>query len=183
MVRVPVPAEVVVGRDDVRLEGADEEHEPADGLVKVRLPEAPRVAVPGAAHHVRVAVAEVLPLGHAEGVHRALELAHPDLAEPAVVVRRVHVGDDDLAHLATGARDEDHAMAGPHRLRHRPPGADRLVVRVGVHGHEGGAMGCGGRLTHAWIVVHPPGIVVSLAAPPAGRAVGQLGALDCPLGE
>ena len=72
---------------------------------------------PGAAHHVRVAVAEVLPLGHAEGVHRALELARPDLAEAAVVVGRVHVGDDDLAHLAAGARDEDHAVAGLHGLR------------------------------------------------------------------
>ena len=96
------------------------------------------VAVAGPAHHVRVPVAQVLPLGHAERAHRALELARPDLAQPPVVVGRVHVGDDDLAHLAAGAGDEHDATAGADGRAPSAAGADRLVVRMGVDGHQGG---------------------------------------------
>ena len=135
-----VAAELVVGRHDVRLVAADEPGQPAGGLVEVGLPEAARVAVAVGAHHLGVAVAEVLPLGDAEDAHRPLELAGPDLAEAAVVVRRVHLGDDDLAELAAGAGHEDDAMAGRDRLGHRPAGPDRLVVGVGVDGHQGRAM-------------------------------------------
>ena len=116
VVRVPVAAEVVVGRDDVGLVAADEPDQPAGGLVQVGLPEAARVAVPGPTHHVRVVVAEVLPLGHAEDAHRRLELGGPELAEPAVVVRGVHLGHDDLAHLAARAGDQD----DPTARRRRP---------------------------------------------------------------
>ena len=56
--------------------------------------------------------------------------------EPTVVVGRVHVGDDDLAHLAARAGDEDDAQARGHGLGHRAAGPDRLVVGVGVDGHE-----------------------------------------------
>ena len=155
-----VPAERVVGRHDVGPVGPDEEHEPADGLVHVRLPEAPRVAVSGAAHHVRVLVAEVLPLGHAEVAHRPLELARPDLAEAPVVVGRVHLGHDDLAHLPARARDEDHAPARLDAERHRAAGPDRLVVGVRVHRHQGGdvvgsRLGRGGGLVAHRSIVSP----------------------------
>ena len=102
-----------------------------------------RVVVAVRAHHAGVAVAEVLPLGHAEVAHRPLELARPDLAEAAVVVGGVHVGHDDLAELAARPGDEDHAMAGRDGLGHRPAGPDRLVVGMGMDGHQRRAVGSG----------------------------------------
>src|SRR3990170_3751091 len=93
-------------------------------------------------------MAEVLPLGDAEFAHGGLELAGPDLAEAPVVVRRIQLGDDDLAELVPGARHEDDAVAVPDGLRHEPTGADRLVVGVSVNGHEG----TGTRLGHRGIV-------------------------------
>ena len=70
-----------------------------------------------------------------------------------MVVGRVHVRHDDLAHLAAGARDEDDAAALGDRLGHRPAGADRLVIGVGVDGHEGrdvdGGRGRGHGVSHA----------------------------------
>ena len=155
VVRVAVAAEVVVGRHDVGLVAAHEPDQPADRLVEVGLPEAARVVVPGPAHHVRVVVAEVLPLGHAEVGHRPLELDGPELAEPPVVLGRVHLRDDDLALLAAGAGDQDDAVAGLDGLDHRPARADRLVVGVGVDGHEGRAVGGGGR--SAGVIGHGPG--------------------------
>ena len=56
-----------------------------------------------------------------------------------MVVRRVHVLDDDLAQLAAGAGDEDDPVTGLDGLGHRPAGADRLVVGMSVDGHEGQA--------------------------------------------
>ena len=102
---------------------------------------APRVAVPRPAHHVRVLVAQVLPLGDAERPHRPLQLAGPDLAQAAVVLGRVHLGDDDLAHLAAGAGHEHDAPARAHGEGHRAAGPDRLVVGVGVHRHQGEHVG------------------------------------------
>ena len=102
-----------------------------------------RVAIAEPAHHVRVAIAQVLPLGHAQEAHRALELGGTELAEPPVVVGRVHLGDDDLAQLAAGAGHEDDAMAVGDGLGHRPAGPDRLVVGVGVDGHQGRPIGAG----------------------------------------
>ena len=149
VVGVAVAAEVVVGRDDVGLVAADEPDEPTGRLVEVGLPEGPRIEVPGATHHVRVVVAEVLPLGHAEVAHRPLQLDGPDLAKAAVVVGRVHVGDDDLAHLAARAGDEDDALCRGDGLGHRPAGPDRLVVGVGMDGHQGRDVGCrGGSVGH-----------------------------------
>ncbi len=143
VVGVAVAAELVVGRDDVGLVAADQPGQPAGGLVEVGLPERARVAVAVGAHHPGVAIAEVLPLGDAEDAHRPLELAGPDLAEAAVVVGRVHVRDDDLAELAAGAGHEDHAVAGLDRLGHRAAGPDRLVVGMGVDGHQGRAVARG----------------------------------------
>jgi hypothetical protein len=136
-----VSTELVVGRDDVGLVSADQPDEPAGGLVEVGSPEAARIEIADATHHVRVAVAEVLPLGDAQLAHRPLELGGPELGKPAMVVGRVHLGDDDLAHLAPRARHEDHAPAGRYCLCHRAAGADRLVVGVGVDGHEGRHVG------------------------------------------
>ena len=136
VVGMAVAAEGVVRRHDVGLVLADEPHEPAGRVVEIGLPEVPRIEVPRPAHHVGVAVAEVLPLGHAELAHRGLELAGPDLAEPPMVVGRVHLLHDDLAHLAAGAGDDDDAVAGLDGLGHRAAGADRLVVGVGMDRHE-----------------------------------------------
>ena len=136
VVGMAVAAERVVGRHDVGPVPPDEPDQPADRFVEVGLPERPRIVVPGPAHHVRVAVAEVVPFGDAEDAHRVLELAHPDLAEPAVVLGRVHLGDDDLALLAARAGDEHDPPAVADRSGHRPAGADRLVVGMGVDGHE-----------------------------------------------
>ena len=95
-----VPAELVVGGDDVGLVAPDEPGQTPGGLVQVGLPERARVAVAVRAHHPGVAVAEVLPFGDAQVAHRPLELARPDLAQTPVVVGRVHVRNDDLAELA-----------------------------------------------------------------------------------
>ena len=141
VVGVAVPAELVVGRDDVGLVAADEPHQAARRLVEIGPPEGARVEVPGPTHHVRVVVAEVLPLGHAQDPHRPFQLAGPDLGQPAVVVGRVHLRDDDLALLAARAGHEHDSPAGGDGLGHRAARPDRLVVGVGVDGHEGGSMG------------------------------------------
>ena len=147
VVRVPVAAEVVVGGHHVRPVSPDEEHEAPDGLVHVRLPEAARVAVARPAHHVRVPVAQVLPLGHAERAHGPLQLHRAQLTEPTMVVRRVELRHDDLTHLAAGAGHQDHAVAVGDGLGHRAAGADGLVVGMRVHGHQGEGTGGGlGRL-------------------------------------
>ena len=152
VVRVAVAAEVVVGGHHVGLVSAHEPHQPPDRLVQVRLPEAARVVVAGPAHHVGVVVAEVLPLGHAEVGHGPLEFAGPDLAQPSMVLGCVHLRHDDLALLATRAGDEDHPVAGLDGLDHGAARADRLVVRMGVDGHQRRAMrdGLGRRGVSAW---------------------------------
>jgi len=142
VVRVTVAAEGVVGRHDVGPVASDEPDEAPGGLVEVRLPEAARIEVRRPAHHVRVPVVEVLPLGDAELGQGVLELAHPDLAEPAAVRRGVELGEDDLAELAPGAGHEDDPVAVGDGLRHDPAGADGLVVGVGVDGHEGERSRC-----------------------------------------
>ena len=141
VVRVAVAAELVVGGHDVGLVATDEPDQPADRLVEVRLPEAARVVVPGPAHHVGVAVAEVLPLGHAEVAPSPARARPPGSRRGAMVLGRVHLGDDDLALLAAGAGDEDDPVAGVDGLDHRPARPDGLVVGVGVDGHEGRPVG------------------------------------------
>ena len=136
MIGVAVAAELVIDGHDVGPISAHEPHQPAGRVVQVRLPERSRIEVPDAAHHVRVVVAEVLPLGDTEFAHRGLELPGPDLAQPAVVVRRVHLGHNDLAHLAARARDEDHPAAVANSFGHHAAGADRLVVGVSVNRHQ-----------------------------------------------
>ena len=138
VVGVAVAAVLVVRRDDVRLVAAHQPHQPAGGLVEIGPPERPGIEVPGAAHHVRVAVAEVLPLGDAEVAHGPLELHGAQLAEAAMVVRRVELGDDDLAQLAACPGDEHDPATRGDGLRHRAAAADRLVVGVGMDRHEGG---------------------------------------------
>ena len=90
----------------------------------------------GRAHHPRVDVAELAALDRPEPGQRAAELLGADLAELGVVLGRVHLGHDDLAVLATGAGDADHAVAGATVAGHDAAGGDGLVIRVGVHGHE-----------------------------------------------
>src|SRR4029079_2067455 len=64
VVGVPVAAELVVGRDDVRLVAPHQPGEPACSLIDVRLPERARVAVAARAPHPRVTVDEAPPLSH-----------------------------------------------------------------------------------------------------------------------
>jgi hypothetical protein len=137
VVGMAVPAEVVIGRQNVRAVGPDQPDEPASGLVEVGLPERAGVEVPDPAHHVRVAIAEVLPFRDTEVGHRRFELGRPDLAEATMVVRGVHLWNDDLPELAACAGDEDDTVAVADRLGHDAAGPDRLVVGVGVGGHEG----------------------------------------------
>ena len=146
VIGMTVAAERVVGRHDVRLVAAHEPGQPTGRLVEVRLPERARVAVAVRAHHPGVAVAEVLPLGDAEEAHGPLELAGPDLAETTVVVLRVHVRHDDLAELAARAGHQHDSPAIRDRPGHRPAGPDRLVVGVGVDGHQRRAMDGRGRV-------------------------------------
>ncbi len=140
VVGVSVAAEFVVGRYDVRLVAPDEPDQPAGGFVQICQPEGARVAVARPTHHVRVVIAQALPFRHAKDAHGCFQLGRSELAEPPVVVRRVHLGHDDLAHLAAGAGDQDDPAALGDGLGHRSSGADRLVVGVGVHGHQGQAV-------------------------------------------
>ena len=142
---MPVAAEVVVGGDDIGLVATDEPDETAGGLVEVGLPERARIVIAGATHHVRVVVAEVLPLGDAQHAHGPFQLDGPHLPEAPVVLRGVQLGDHDLAHLAAGAGDEDDATTLGDGLRHRAAGPDGLVVGVGMDGHESGDVGGLGR--------------------------------------
>ena len=91
-----------------------------------------------------------------------------------MVVGRVHVGDDDLAELAARARDEHDTMAGGDGLGHGPTGADRLVVGVGVDGHQGRAMARGVGRHGVLMLAHLPrpgdGSAVGVGRRPAGRA-------------
>ena len=176
VVGVAVAAEAVVGRDHVGLIAPDEPGEAARGLVEVGLPERPGIIVAGPAHHVRVAVAEVLPLGDPELVHRQLEFHGPEFAEPAVVVRGVERGDHDLALLAPGAGDEDDPMAVGDGLGDRAARADRLVVGVGVDGHQGQAVRLGriGRIAAVPFLIRPAG-VGSMGGVNRERVVGIVG--------
>ena len=179
VVGVAVAAERVVGRDDIGLVAADQPDQAAGGVVEIGLPEGARVEVPGSAHHVGVVVAEVLPLGHAQDPHRPFQLAGPDLGQPAVVLRRVHRRDDDLALLAAGARHEHDPMPGGHGLGHRAAGPDRLVVGMGVDGHEGGSVGrrlvrLGGRGRGVGSG-HRLGIVAQVSSARPERHVGVIG--------
>jgi len=144
VIGMTVPAELVVGRHHVGLVEPHQPGQPSGGLVEVGHPVVAGVAVAVGAHHPGVAVPEVLPLGHAEDPHRPLELAGTDLAEAAMVVRRVHVRHDDLAELTACPGDENDAMTRLDGLRHRAAGSDGLVVRMGVHGHERRTMRFGG---------------------------------------
>src|SRR5450759_4116342 len=111
MIGVPVAAEVVVSGDYIGPVAADHPDQPPDRLIAVRLPEAPRVMVARLAHHPGVAIAQVLPLGHAERAHRRLQLRGPDLAEAPVVLGRIQLRVDDLAELAARTSDQDDAVA------------------------------------------------------------------------
>ena len=136
VIGVAVSAVLVVGRHNVRSMAPHEPDEPPDGLVDVGLPEAARVQVSRAADHVRIPVAEVLPLRNAELAKRSFELRRPNLAQAPMVLRCVELLDDDLAHLAARARDEHHPMTCRDGLRHGAARPDGLVVRVGVTRHQ-----------------------------------------------
>ena len=55
-----------------------------------------------------------------------------------MVVRRVELGDDDLAQLAACPGDEHDPAPRVDGLRHRAAAADRLVVGMRMDRHEGG---------------------------------------------
>ena len=84
-----------------------------------------------------------------------------------MVVGRVHVGDDDLAHLAARAGDEHDPPAVGDGLGHRPAGPDRLVVGVGVDGHQGRDVGRGA-VGRSWPDASASPAVPSPRTPPIG---------------
>ena len=73
-------------------------------------------------------------VGHAEDLHRLVELVAAVLAEPALLLVRevAQVGDEHLAHLAGRAGHEGDADALVDVAGHRGAVADALVVGVGV---------------------------------------------------
>ena len=157
VVGVAVPAEVVVGRDDVGLVAPDEPR---------RAGRPPRRGRPARSSAGRGCPAD--PSCRSRGSRgsptrsrRGCAIARSSSPARISPSRRWFSGvsivrDDDLAHLAARAGDEDDPMAGRDGLGHRAAGPDRLVVGVGVDGHQGGAMGAarigvggGGRVGHA----------------------------------
>ncbi len=176
-----VAAEVVVADDHLRAGLAHDPDEPAGRFVGVRLPEALWSVVLGRAHHPGVDVAQPVVLDGAKLLQREPELLLAHLPEPSVVLRRIELGHDNLSVLAAGARNADHAIAVPAVAGHDAAGGDRLVVGMGVDGHEGVGIGhvpmiaqaarrCRGRLTMEWLVSLP----VRTEEPPPVRGT-QLG--------
>ena len=77
-------------------------------------------------------------VGHAKGRAGSGELADPVLPQAAIAVGgEVRVlGRDDLAELAQGAGDQRDRSTLRRVLGYRRAGADRLVIRMGVHEQE-----------------------------------------------
>jgi hypothetical protein len=134
VVGVSVGAVVVV--DGQRVGGlfAQDARQPCRRLVDVRRPERLRGVVRWLAHHPRVEVAEELHSGDPEDLGGAVGLGHPAPRERLVGLEHAL---RDLAVVASGRDDEHDAMTVGGRACHDAGGGDRLVIGVGVEGHEG----------------------------------------------
>jgi hypothetical protein len=137
VVRMRVAAILVVGGHHVRLEFADHTHQLFDGLLQ--------------RHHAEAAVGQRwrrIALGesgvdktepmvlHAEDLSGLGHLVAPDLGHPAVHLGQVHRRVEDVAALAAGERDDQHADALVGVAGHGGGTLAGLVVRVGVHRHQ-----------------------------------------------
>ncbi len=134
-----VSAEVVVRDEDLGTYLANHPHEVRGRLEQVAAPEGPLAVIRARAGHTRVAVAprcaQEAPVSDTEDPHRFSEFALAMLAEPILPVRGevLKARDQDLALLAEGARHEGDAHASIDVPGHHGPGADGLVIWMGVH--------------------------------------------------
>jgi hypothetical protein len=139
VVGVPVEAVLVVRDHDLRPGLPHHLDQIRGGLVKIGAPERARVVVGGQPHHPGVAVtpraAQESHVAHAQRGARGPQLGDPVAAQLVGVGRgeQGELGDVDLALFAQRARHQRDLVAQRRVVRHRRAGADRLVVRMGVH--------------------------------------------------
>ena len=132
VVGVAVHAVPVVHHDHVGLLLAQHRRQPLGGLVEVDPPEGVGLVVLRPARHPGVGVAEPHDPGHAEHLGRPLGLGPAPLDHR--LLAEVLGG---LAVAAVGAHDEHDAVPLRRGAGHRPAGAAGLIVRMGVHEHQG----------------------------------------------
>ncbi|EGJ77056.1 putative mycothiol conjugate amidase Mca [Streptomyces sp. Tu6071] len=138
VVGVRVAPVLVVGRDDLRAEGADLAHEPPGRLLDVHEPEAAlrerrqRVALGEAG--VDVAEPRLLDAEDLAGLVHLLPADLVDVLLDVGVTLELRVEDGPA--LAPGAGDDQHVHPLRDVLRHRGGALAGLVVGVGVHGHQ-----------------------------------------------
>jgi hypothetical protein len=127
---------VAVGHDHLRALATDDLDQPADGLVERGVGEGVGVGVGRRVGHARVAVAQQHDLVVADDLGGPLELPQADGGQVGHDVGLVHGGVEDVARLAAGAGDEHGTDALGVVPGDRAGPLGRLVVRVGVHGHQ-----------------------------------------------
>ena len=133
VIRVPVPAMVVVDGEHVGAFLVEDLCEPLCRVVEVGGPEGALRVVLGCPHHPRVEVTEELDAGHSEDLCRTLGLPHPPLRHRLAGLEHLVA---EAGMFAPGCDDEHHSVSFGGRLRHHSCGGDGLVVGVGVEGHE-----------------------------------------------
>ncbi len=145
VIGVAVEAESVVGDQHLRADIHDDLGQCGRGRGQVGLPEAARVVVGGQAHHARVAppagATEKPLVADAKRGTRGGQLGDPVLPEAVAVGGQVgQPGGDDLTELASRAGDQGDLGTFGGVPGDGGPGADRLVVGMGVHQkHAAGA--------------------------------------------
>ena len=139
VVGMPVEAVLVVGDDDLRLEGAHQRGQPAPRHGHRCPPEAVGRVVLRPALHARVVVAEQLQVRDAQDLATGLELLAAQRHHHRLVVPRLAGLDPAgrVPELAVGARDQHGAHPLGAVTGEDPARADRFVVGMGVDRHEG----------------------------------------------
>ena len=114
---------------------------PPDGLVQRGLGERGRIGVGCRIGHTRVPVAEHDDLVVPDDLRRPGQLFLPKLDDPGPVLGRVHGRIEDFALLAPGAAHENGAHAHSVVAGDRSRALGRLVVGMGVNGHQAERLG------------------------------------------
>ena len=135
-VRVAAAPRVGIADDHLRVLVADDPDEAADGFVEVGVGEVLGVGVVLGVGHARVAVAEQVELVVADDPDTLGELEHPHRADVLPCLRAVGLLVQDVAGLATGARDENRADPLSRVPGHRGGPFRGLVVGMGVDGEH-----------------------------------------------
>ena len=133
VVGVPVVAVAVVDGEHVGVLLDEDRGQPAGGLFDVGRRERTGVVAARVVGHARVAVAEELDPLDAEDLRRGGGLDDAPLRQLLAVAQHA-LG--HLAELTLGCQHEHHAVTRGRRLGHDTAGRDRLVVGMGVEGHE-----------------------------------------------